>query len=222
MGAAVAQADINPGDVYYNPNLTSLVPHYNTSMPMWASGGFADELVASISGDFVGQVTSRVYFLNGMDGQEGLGFTYQVDVEAPPDAGLVRASWSDAWQGLTVMDTGAFGPGSSTSATGATVWSDGKPYWIERDGGGAMAFQLRGVDLSGTVLNGGDESATVWWTVDAPDWRESEVELLDSALSGEAATLVAVPSPGASALGIVGFMAVASLSRRFRRDEDIA
>src|SRR5687767_471160 len=84
LGAFVlpAQADLNPGDDFQNPDLVTQPPHYTSGLPAWYGGAPADSLLSAIAPPtlgtpFVGTVLSEVYFVNGVDSSGGLGFAYE-------------------------------------------------------------------------------------------------------------------------------------------------
>src|SRR5687767_15822131 len=84
LGALVlpAQADLNPGDDFQNPELATLPPWYTSGLPAWYGGAPADSLLSDIAPPtlgtpFVGTVLSEVYFVNGVDSSGGLGFAYE-------------------------------------------------------------------------------------------------------------------------------------------------
>lgn len=211
-----ALANLNNGDIFYNPVVPgSPSPLYTVGTPTWLNaGGLATSLAGSISHDFSGVVDSYVYYLNGVDSSGGLGFVYKITLAAGSNSGLVRGSVAPpGWMGTTIFNTGSNESGASTSV-GAGGWSDGDPYFIERDlSTSAPAWQFR-LGGRGTQLNAGNMSALVWFETDATAWQHSEIDLLDSGLSGEAAILAPVPAPAAIGLGTFGLALLGHWRRR--------
>lgn len=204
--SSVALANLNNGDIVYNPALAVPPgPTYTVGTPAWLNaGGLLASLSGAISNDFTGVVDSYVYALNGVDGSGGLGFVYRISLAAGSNSGLVRGSLAPTgWAPVTIADAGSNESGASTQV-GGSGWTDGDPYFIERDfTTSAPAWQFR-VGALGTRLDAGNSSALVWFETDATVWQRSEIDLLDSGLSGESPVLAPIPAPAAIGLGAFG------------------
>lgn len=224
-----AMAGLLPGQQVYNPDLAGTGevgdggPYYTAGLPAWVNGGsLADSLSSPIQGIpgfsmFEGTVDSAVYYVNGVDASGGMGFTYRINLAANSAPRLVRAALGPSiWSMITIVDEGADGSGSSTDASGNTTWSDGDPYFIEREATtGAPAWNFRfGTD--GTRLDPTDSSALVWFETDASQYnRGGTITLLDGGAAGAARVLtVGIPSPTAGALTLLGSLVLAGLRRR--------
>ncbi len=220
-------AALAPGGIEYNPDLAgsgevgSTGPFYTSGLPAWlVPGGLAASMTGSIAGipgfsDFSGGVDSYVYFVNGVDASGGLGFAYQINLDSSSAPNLVRASLAAAgWGTVAVTDNGSDNSGSST-AKGTTSWTDGDPYFMERDAvGGNPQWQFR-LGVNGTTINPGESSALVWFETDATFWTISSISLLDGGAAGAARVLtVGIPSPAAGGLGLIGLVLVGRLFRR--------
>lgn len=226
--ALPASAGLQMGDVLYNPVLDGTGeigdggPYYTAGLPGWLNAnGLKNSLVSPIQGipgfsQFEGTVESAVYYVNGVNADDGLGFTYRINLAGNSAPNLVRASLAaQGWANVSIFDAGSDGSGNSTAATGNTVWSNGDPYFIERDaiaGNPQWTFRL-GTD--GTTLNPNQSSALVWLETDAEVWRESSISLLDGGAAGAARILtVVIPSPAAAGLGMFGLAIVGAMRRR--------
>lgn len=224
--AAPAMADLNPGQVFENPNEVLPGPlYYTDGLPAWYVGAPVASMLAPITGaggvPFTGTppaagVLSEVYYVNGVDETGGLGFIYQFELDAAsPGTAMVRASFATAqWYKFTIFDTGSDNSGTSTvRAGGSNTWTDGDPYFIERQFTGAPGIQWNGA-LGGTQINRGQISAIVWFETDAPKYEISTVSLLDGGATGVAAIFSPyIPSPSAAVLGLIG-TAIVGLRRR--------
>lgn len=215
LSAGVALADLNNGDIFYNPDVPGPpATLYTVGTPAWLSGGsLATSLAGAISNDFTGVVDSYVYYVNGVDSSGGLGFVYKISLDGSSNSGLVRGSLAPTgWAPTTIFDTGSNESGASTTV--GAGWADGDPYFIERDFfTSAPAWQFR-VGGMGTQLNAGNTSALVWFETDATAWQVSEIDLLDSGLSGEAAVLAPIPAPAAIGLAAFGLALLGHVRRR--------
>ncbi|MGE3182319.1 MAG: hypothetical protein AB7N71_11870 [Phycisphaerae bacterium] len=228
--AAPALGGLNPGDQWYNPALAGSGeigdggPYYTAGSPAWLNGGsLATSLsspIQSVPGfpAFTGTVNSAVYYVNGADSSAGLGFAYQINLAANSASRLVRASLSSSlWQLVSIIDAGSDQSGNSTAASGNTTWTDGDPYFIEREATmGLPAWNFRfGTD--GTRLDAGNVSAWVWFETDARNYANGgTISLLDGGTTGAARVLTvgAIPSPAAAGLSLVGMLIVGVLRRR--------
>jgi hypothetical protein len=175
-----------------------------------------------MTNDWSGTATSNVYFVNGVDATGGLGFTYRFAVTSTTSAGegLVRVSFAPDWAGVAFSDVGSDASGSATAGTGSLTWTDGDPYSISRNTGGAVSVNFAVDDAtggSGTLGNiifaPGDYSALVWWETDAHSFSISEAALIDGGLDGNVA-VYAVPVPGAVLLGAMGLGLVGWVRKR--------
>lgn len=227
--AVPALAGLNPGDQWYNPDLAGTGeigdggPYYTAGAPAWLNAG---SLAASLSSPiaavpgfpaFTGTVNSGVYYVNGSDNSGGLGFAYQINLAGNSANRLVRASLSSAlWQFASIIDAGSDQSGNSTAATGNTVWSDGDPYFIEREATlGLPAWNFR-FGNDGTRLDAGQSSAWVWFETDTMFISNGgTISLLDGGTTGAARVLTvgAIPSPTAASLSLIG-LAMLALRRR--------
>lgn len=223
--ALPASADLLDGDNWQNPVIVSQPPNYTAGLPGWYTGTPDAALTSPISPfpldtGFLGTVRSEVYFLNGVDASDGLGFAYQFNIDpAYQYDGLESASFAPGgWVGVTIFDAGADDSGLSTllptpsnPPAGFTSWIDGSPYTIRRDSN-TSAPELRWTGtLGGTTIEGGGTSAIIWFETDAATYGESFLTLLDGGSSGSAVILV--PEPTAGLLMLAGVLA---LSRRRR------
>jgi hypothetical protein len=226
--AIPAFAGLQMGDVLYNPDLTGTGeigdggPYYTSGLPSWLNdNSLKSSLVSPIQGipgfsQFEGTVESAVHFINGVDASGGLGFSYRINLAGNSAPNLVRASLAaQGWLGVNIFDAGADNSGNTSAATGNTTWTDGDPYFIERDaiaGNPQWTFRL-GQD--GTTINPNQSSALVWLETDAEIWRESSISLLDGGAAGAARVLtVAIPSPAAAGLGLFGVALAGAFRRR--------
>ncbi|MGE3180438.1 MAG: hypothetical protein AB7N71_02320 [Phycisphaerae bacterium] len=224
-----AFAGLLPGEQVYNSDLAGTGevgdggPYYTSGLPAWVNGGsLAASLSSPIAGipgfsAFMGTVDSAVYYVNGVDASAGMGFTYRINLDANSAPRLVRAALGPSiWSSITILDEGADGSGNSTAASGNTTWTDGDPYFIEREATtGAPAWNFRfGTD--GTRLDPTNSSALVWFETDAEYFENGgTITLLDGGAAGAARVLtVGIPSPTAGVLTIIGSVVLAGMRRR--------
>lgn len=195
-------------------------PAFSTSLPTWAGGAgslLAATMTKPMTGDFTGTATSEVWYLNGVDGTGGLGFTYQFFVTGttnPVGNGLIRASFNSdpPWEGTIISDVGSNGAGSSSLALNAPTWTDGDPFQITRTSAGTPAIAFS-VGEAGTQIKGGDYSAVVFFETDATTWQQSDTGLQDSGNVGEV-EIFAVPAPAGALLGVIGLATIGWVRRR--------
>ncbi|MGE0479496.1 MAG: hypothetical protein AB7Q17_03385 [Phycisphaerae bacterium] len=223
IGPALAHADLNPGDFWFNPSLSgtgvpgTAGPFYTTATPAWVTTG---TLVASLTGPMVGDFVGNIYSEVRDVGGGRLGFIYTVTVDGPADlaSGLVRvapaiAGWAPP---LRILDAGSDGTGSTRPRGGPESWSDGDAYFIERNfTNGAPAWQFA-VGANGTELRAGHTSARIWFETDATYYIQSFADVLDSGLSAQADILAPsmIPEPAGVALGAIGLAMLARSKRR--------
>ncbi len=181
-------------------------PFFSSGLPGWLG---AESLATHMTTDiqsipgfdqFMGQVRSTVYYVNGEDAGNGLGFGYEILLDATNRNDLVRASLNPAnWSVVDVLDAGSDGSGDSAAL--APGWSDGDPYFIERDPAlGNPQWQYR-VGASGASLLNGTKSAIVWFQTDATAWDLGNIAVQDNgAAVGAAGVLTPLPEPASLAL----------------------
>ena len=221
---AFSAAPLSPGGVLYNPQLSgtgeigSSGPFYSNSLPSWVNAGnLMHSLTSNIVGipgfaAFQGTVQSWCYRLaNG-----NTGLVYRINLNANSAPRLVRASvGSSGFAGVGVLDAGSDGSGTSTAGAGNTNWTDGDPYFIERDALGLSPQWVYRIGTDGTVLNPSNQSALVFFETDAPGCTEGAISLLDGGAAGAARILtVGIPSPEAASLGITGLFLIGIVRRR--------
>ncbi len=229
---SAAFADLNPGDVQFNPavdppftppfTIGAVPAAYSTPI---ASTVFPYAYVAGSSNEvYYGSVTSKV-FANG-SGQ--LAFSYVFDNLVPPAANsptteITRVGINDAsnpWSGISIFGVGSDAAGDSTAVPGAFgAWTNGNPFSVQRDlatSGVSIAFNSFG---SGTNLTSStnDVSATIWFTTDATQFRQTDVGLIDGGTVGSGTAYApVVPEPASVVLAIFGLVACWGLTRRPR------
>lgn len=215
---------LNAGELFYNPALngTGAVgtsgPFYTSGTPAWLTPANLDMSLSSpIQGipgfaQFEGTVESFCYNIPA----GGMGIAYRINLAANSAPRLVRASVAAAnWGGITVSDAGSDGTGSSTPAANSPNWSDGDPYFIERDAVTAAPQWVFRLGTNGTVIDPNGRSALVWFETDGVTCVETSISLLDGGAAGAARVLtVGVPSPAAAGLGLLGLTLVSGLRRR--------
>jgi hypothetical protein len=222
-GAFGGPVGLGEPDAHLNPAVGVGTAYTNAGVPGgW--GASVATLVAAITGtDFTGTVTSNVHYVDGVSAAGGLGFTYVLDVTAPPLDGVVRMTFDPEWGGVTFSKAGSDGLGSSTAGTSTTAgqtWTDGDPYSISRNNLGSVAINFAiddplGTGTLGTIITGGDTSALVWWETNATSFSISNADLIDSGLSGKV-DVYAVPVPGAVLLGAMGLGLVGWVRKRVK------
>jgi hypothetical protein len=211
LGGAFAAADtLTPGETQFktHPSVPS-GPFYTPTLPSFAIG--ANEvgtLEAPITGEFQGTVTSHVY-VNPDNGF--LSFGYVFTLTDMNEAGIVRATMN-GWEGVEMTDVGADASGNSGTFDGTPEWLDGDPLNIARDPfSEGLAFQWRdaiGAELIGTVIGPGDTSSEIFVSTTLTAFTRGEIDLIDTAVTGESEVLVPVPEPASIlllALGAIGF-----------------
>lgn len=215
---------LDVGESVYNPDITGSGlpgdggPYYNDVLPAWlVPGNIAASLTSPISGipgfmQFSGTVDSAAYFLNGVDESGGIGISYRINLDGNSASNLVRGSIkSDNWLNTIVDDAGSDGSGSSSAATGSVVWSDGDPYFIERDPiTGSPQWTFR-IGPNGTTLNAGDTSALVWFATQDVGFKEASIGLIDGGAAG-AARIITIPEP--ATISLLGLAGLALIRRR--------
>jgi hypothetical protein len=223
---------LDPGDNQQNPQLVTQPPNYTSGLPAWydlTPQALINPAIQppTLGTPFIGNVRSEVYYLNGVNASDGLGFAYTFFLSDTYTAdGLESASFSPATWGQfalagDIADTGSNNGGVSTAVApppfppaGFTSWSDGDPYTIKRDAN-TKAPELRWTGtLGGTEIRGGQRSAIIWFEVPrARLWSEGIVTLLDGGVGGSAFVLTPVlPEPMTAML--FGLGAVAFMRRR--------
>lgn len=222
--STTAFAALPIGGLEFNPNLSgsglpgTAGPFFVLGAPSWlAPGNLAASLSSPIAGipgfaQFHGTVDSAAYFLNGMDATGGLGVAYRITLANNSAPNLVRASLSQSeWIDVAVALAGSDSSGSSSLAPSVVTWSNGDPYFIERDGvTGAPQWAFR-VGANGTDLDAGEFSALVWFETDAQVPNEASIALLDGGAAG-AARVIGIPEP--TTLAGLGLISLVALRRR--------
>lgn len=223
---ASAVIPLPPGAILYNPGLSGSGeigaggPFYTNTLPSWVNAGnLENSLTSDIAGipgflQFRGTVQSWCYRLDNGN----IGLVYQINLNSNSAPRLVRASIGTAgWDGVGILDAGSDGSGDSTAASGNTTWTDGDPYFIERDGFGMSPQWVYRLGTDGTILNPTDQSALVFFETDALACAEGAISLLDGGAAGAARILTlgnVIPSPAAASLGLLGLSLVGALRRR--------
>lgn len=216
LGGALAAADtLTPGQTQFktHPSVPP-GPNYTTTLPSFATGANeVGSLIAPITGEFQGTVTTRVY----AEPDTGfLSFGYVFALTDMNEAGIVRATMG-GWAGVQITDVGADASGNSGTFDGTPEWLDGDPLNIARDPfSEGLAFQWRdaiGANLIGTVIGPGDLSSVIFVSTTLSQFTRAEVDMIDTTITGESEVLVPIPEPASIALIVAG-LAVAALRRR--------
>ena len=211
------------GGQHYNPVVSgtgqvgSAGPFYTAGTPAWLVPA---NLIASLSSPIMGvpgfsaysgTVDSWIYNA----GLNRLGFAYRINLDAASAGRLVRASESNPfWQNVTVFDAGADGGGTSTPESGLG-WSNGDPFFIERESSlGTPAWDYRH-STCGTTLNPNQSSAIVWFETSARSYMQfGSISLIDGGALGAARILSVIPAPQSALLGVVGVLMACVLRRQ--------
>jgi hypothetical protein len=236
---SIARADLNPGQVQYNPALSPPFPFFTPSYvsgPLPAafnfpvvSTNFPYNYNGQKDGSFVGWVTSSIF----ANAQGQFAFTYVFNNLHPGDGApltdIVRATISDPtnpWTGFRILNAGSDRSGHSTAVNGFFGdWSNGDPFSIQRDGtDNGIAINFNPLN-SGTQLNStpNDQSALIWLTTDATFARLTNVGLSDNGHVGAAQAYAPAfrffcPEPSTLALSAVGCIGAGLALRRRRRN----
>jgi hypothetical protein len=213
--SAASAGTLNPGDIMFktDPSVPAGGTPYSTVLPPFGDGAnMIAELEAPITGEFQGTVTSQVF----RDPVSNiLSFHYSIELTDVNSAAIVRATMN-GWEGVGITDAGADASGSSGTFDPAPEWSDGDPFSISRDPETeGLALQWRSAlpsGLIGTVVGPGDLSSVAFFVTNMTDFTQGEVDLIDTAVTGEANVLVPIPEPASLMLLAIG--AVGLISRR--------
>lgn len=189
--------------------------HYTSTLPAWiAPAHQITSLVANMTGDFTGTVTSRAYYLDpGHNPALGVGFTYVFHVVSAIDpvthnnTALDSSSFSTTgWVGVAITDAGADQSGSSLPV-GTPGLSHGDPIRLRRFVAGNPKIDFDGFD--GAALTPGSTSAVIFFATNAPYYQITDTNLADSGAVGRADILApAVPEPASVLLLSVGLVAL--------------
>lgn len=215
LASAASAGTLSPGDIMFktDPSVPAGGTPYSTVLPPFGdSPNMIAELVSPITGEFQGAVTTQVF----RDPVSSiLSFHYSIELTDVNTAAIVRATM-DGWDGVNITDAGANASGSSGTFDPAPEWSDGDPFSISRDPQSeGLALQWRSAlptGLIGTVIGPGDLSSVAFFVTDMTDFVQGEIDLIDTAVTGEANVLVPIPEPASLLLLAVG--AVGLISRR--------
>jgi hypothetical protein len=241
-----ARADLAPGQVQYNPALSS----YTFFTPSYGSGSLPPEFNIPVistdfpynyngqkDGSFSGWVTSSIWA--NSNGQ--LAFTYVFNNRNPaagaPLTDIVRATINDPtnpWAAggppaapFRILNLGADGSGQSTPVNGLFgSWSNGNPFSVQRDGtDDGISINFNPLN-SGTQLNSvpNDRSALIWLTTDATRAGVTNVGLSDNGHVGTAQAYaprvngdIRSPEPSTLVLSVIACLGGGLLARRKRR-----
>ena len=207
---AFADVALNPGTQVVNPGAAGTA--YTTTLPSWVNAGnLIDTLVANMTQDFVGTVTSRVYWIDAAHTKVGFTYVYHVVSATNPQSGtptaLDSSSFSEAgFAAFQITDAGADGSGSS-HPVGSPALSNGDPLSIRRFADGHPKINWDGFD--GTAIQAGDTSSVIFFATDAPTYFVSLTNLADSGAIGTAAVFAPIPEPTAVVLGLIGLAPLA-------------
>jgi hypothetical protein len=209
---ALAAISLSPGEILFkeHPSVSG-APKYSNEFT--TGGAMIDQLVSPIIGDeFLGSVTTQIF---AEPGTGFLTFQYRIELDDRNKAPVVRATMGD-WSGITILDAGADGSGMSGTFDPAPEWLDGDPLYIARDPfSQGLTFQWREgspTGLLGTVIGSGDTSSVLFFSTNVTQYVLGEIDLIDTAVTGEAQVFVPIPEPGS--LGLILAGAAAALIRR--------
>jgi hypothetical protein len=242
-----ARADLAPGQVQYNPALSS----FSFFAPSYASGplpaafnipvistNFPYNYNGQKDGSFFGWVTSSIF----ANAQGQLAFTYVFNNLDPgsgaPLTDIVRATINDPtnpWFNsdpqvnapFRIFAVGADSSGQSTPVNGFFgSWSNGNPFSVQRDGtDDGVSINFNPLN-SGTQLNSvpNDRSALIWLTTDATRADITNVGLSDNGHVGTARAYapkvngtIPTPEPSTLVLSAIACLGGGLLVRRKRR-----
>lgn len=214
VSAAMA-ATLNPGDILFK-NHPSVPPggatYSNTLPPFGGGANLVAEQISPFTGDFTGTVTTQVF---RDPATSFLSFHYTLALDDVNPAAIVRGTMN-GWAGVGITDAGADASGSSGTFDPAPEWNDGDPLSISRDPQSeGLAIQWRQTfttGLIGTVIGPGDLSSVAFFVTNVTDFRPGEMDVIDTAFSGEANVLVPIPEP--ASIVLLSFGAVSLLMRR--------
>lgn len=217
LASGASAATLNPGEILFktHPSVPAGGTAYSTVLPPFGdSGNMIAELESPITGgEFIGTVTSQVF----RDPVSNiLSFHYQVELTDMNTVPIVRATM-DGWEGIEITDAGANASGNSGTFDPAPEWTDGDPLSISRDPETeGLAIQWRSAfpsGLIGTVVGPGDLSSIMFFVTNQTDFRQGEIDLIDTAVTGEANVLVPIPEPASLLLLAIGAIGLASRRR---------
>lgn len=225
VGSSAFATVLGPGDILFNPALNgtgvpgSSGPFYTLGLPAWlAPANLAVSMSSPIAGipgfsQFRGTVDSFGYYLNGSDTSSGVGVAYRILLTPNSAPNLVRASLGGInWFTPVISDAGSDESGVTSVTGGAQVWSDGDPYFIERDAFTGAPQWLFRLGANGTEIDPNQSSALVWFESAATVFAEVPIALLDGGAAG-AARVITIPEPAAG-LSLLMAWSAWSLARR--------
>lgn len=206
--SAALAATLNPGETLFknHPSVPAGGTAYSTVLPPFGGGAnLVAETTSPFTGDFTGTITTQVF---RDPATQFLSFHYSVALDDVNPAAIVRGTMN-GWEGVGITDAGANGSGSSGTFDPAPEWNDGDPLSISRDPQSeGLAIQWRQsftTGLVGTVIGPGDLSSVMFFVTDVTDFRPGQMDVIDTAFSGEANVLVPIPEPASIALLSLGF-----------------